>query len=187
MGSKTHSSFQGCRASMCLHEVRGARASAEHNSSTLNLEHGNATKYSPQEKKHYQLLQGTGHAHFIQFYLFGKQEGFLSVRPFTYLDSTDCSEFDGDLATLENFSQYTSIKATACKSERECQSRVCALHSRYTKHCSSTRNARAGQSTVCFTQCNHFQRRNSRKATSIDFFFLILSSLQMRGGQKSNL
>lgn len=65
MGSKTHSSFQGCRSTLCLHEARGPRASAEHNSSTLNLENSNAIKHSLQEKKHYQLLQGTGHADFI--------------------------------------------------------------------------------------------------------------------------
>lgn len=34
---------------------------------------------------------------------------FLSISPFTYLDSTDCSEFDGDLATLENFSIYIHL------------------------------------------------------------------------------
>lgn len=109
MGSKTHSSFQDCIATMPL---SGAKAVGQQGAQQQHTESGaqehykiptaaekNTANYSKEQVM--QLL--------FSFYLFGKQEGFLSVRPFACLDSTDCSKFDGDLATLENVSQYTSI------------------------------------------------------------------------------
>lgn len=49
------------------------------------------------------------HLLFSFTFLVSNRVFFLSISPFTYLDSTDCSEFDGDLATLENFSIYIHL------------------------------------------------------------------------------
>lgn len=49
------------------------------------------------------------HLLFSFTFLVSNRVFFLSTSPFTYLDSTDCSEFDGDLATLENFSIYIHL------------------------------------------------------------------------------